>query len=194
MAAASEMQLDALPAVFRYTHAADLIGERQLRRAIAEGRVERLARGVYRKQGRIGDEDLLEVAQRAPRATLCLRTALVRHGLLDDITGEWDVAIPRGAWVPVTRVRVRWRHFDKATFDVGRALVKLDGGSEIGLYSAERSIVDAFRLRQLDGADMANEALRRWLRAGGQPASLLRVAESFPRTLTSLRRSLEVLL
>jgi hypothetical protein len=37
----------------------------------------------------------------------------------------------------------------------------------IGLYSAERTIVDVFRLRPNIGADVANEALERRLRERG---------------------------
>lgn len=32
-----------------------------------------------------------------------------------------------------------------------------------GLYDAERCILDAFRLRHLEGEEMAFKALRRWL-------------------------------
>ena len=187
-------RLQALPPVFGYEQAAKLIGERQLRRLISEGEVERLARGVYRKAGHLGDEELIEIAIRAPKATLCLRTALARHGLSDEIPQEWDVAIPRGAWTPVMEARVRWRHFDPVTFDIGRDRVDLDAGVKIGQYSAERSIIDAFRLRHREGADLAIEALRRWLRAGGQPSLLLRMASTFPRALPTIRQALEVLL
>jgi hypothetical protein len=65
---------------------------------------------------------------------------------------------------------------------------------KIGIYTAERSIIDAFRLRHLDGADLANEALKRWLRRGGQPSDLLRIAKAFPRALTPLRQTMEILL
>ena len=187
-------RLHALPPVFGYAQAAELIGERQLRRLISEGDVERLARGVYRKAGHLGDEELMEIATRAPKATLCLRTALARHALSDEIPGEWDVAIPRGAWTPVTEARVRWRHFDPDTFDIGRDQLDLHGVAEIGQYSAERSIVDAFRLRHREGADLAIEVLRRWLRSGGQPSVLLAMANSFPRALPPIRQALEVLL
>ena len=54
--------------------------------------------------------------------------------------------------------------------------------------------LDAFRLRHLEGADLANEALKRWLRRGGQPSELLALARSFPRALTALRDTLEILL
>lgn len=149
---------------------------------------------MYRKSGWLGDDDLIEIASKSPRATLCLRSALAKHDLIDDIPAVIDIAIPRGSWTPETRVPVRWRHFDPDTFEIGREQLDIGAGRSVGLYSAERSIIDAFRLRHLDGADMANEALKRWLRRGGQPATLLRTAKAFPRALTPLRQTLEVLL
>jgi hypothetical protein len=49
-------------------------------------------------------------------------------------------------------------------------------------------------MRHLDGADLANEALKRWLRRGGAPSELLSLAWSFPRTQTVLRGTLAILL
>jgi len=71
----------------------------------------------------------------------------------------------------------------------------LDMELSIGLYSPERTIVDAFRLRHELGADVANEALKRWLRRrGNAPAALLHVARSFPKAQTALRATMEILL
>ena len=62
-------------------------------------------------------------------------------------------------------------------------------------FRAERTIIDAFRLRYLIGADVANEALKRWLRIpGSQPADLLKMAAKFPKALPRLRSTLEILL
>ena len=186
--------LAGLPDTFRYSEALHSISERQLRLLIADGSIVAVSRGLYRKSEWIGDEDLIEIASKAPRATLAVRTALTRHDLIDDIPAEIDVAIPRGAWTPATRAPVRWRHFDPATFAVGRVQLDIDGGRTIGIYSAERSIIDAFRLRHVEGSDLANEALKRWLRRGGQPSDLLVMARAFPRVLTALRETLAILL
>lgn len=194
MASISGELIAELPDTFRYSEALEHISERQLRRLIAEGQITALSRGLYRKSDWLGDDDLIEIASKSPRATLCLRSALAKHDLIDDIPAVIDIAIPRGSWTPETRVPVRWRHFDPDTFEIGREQLDIGAGRSVGLYSAERSIIDAFRLRHLDGADMANEALKRWLRRGGQPATLLRTAEAFPRALTPLRQTLEVLL
>lgn len=194
MAGKTESSLDALPDTFRYSEALGWINERQLRRLIADGQIIHLARGLFRKSEWHGDEDLIEISLKAPRATICMRSALARHDLIDDIPAEIDIAIPRGAWTPQTTVAVRWRHFDPGTFDIGRDLLDIGADRRIGLYSAERSIIDAFRMRHLEGPDLANEALKQWLRRGGQPSTLLAAAGSFPRTLTTLRQTLEILL
>ena len=194
MAQASDKLLAGLPDTFRYSEALDLVSERQLRRMIDDGDIIAVSRGLYRKSDWLGDEDLIEIAARAPLATLCLRSALARHGLIDDIPAEIDIAVPRGSWTPATTAPVRWRHFDTDTFEIRRETLGIGAGRTMGMYSAERSIIDAFRMRHLEGRDLATEALKRWLRRGGQPSELLGMARSFPRVLTALRQTLEILL
>ena len=64
----------------------------------------------------------------------------------------------------------------------------------MGLYSAERSLIDAFRLRHQEGEELAVEALRRWLkRAGATPADLLAMARRFPKVEPSLLQALRIL-
>jgi hypothetical protein len=63
------------------------------------------------------------------------------------------------------------------------------------VYSAERTIVDAFRIAHLEGIDQATEALRRWARSSrSSPPELLRTAGHFPRTVVAIRQALQVLL
>jgi predicted transcriptional regulator of viral defense system len=183
-----------LPDAFRRSEALTRISERQLRRLVAEGHVLVVARDVYRKADWAGDDDLLEIASKARRGALCLRTALARHELIDDIPAEIDVALPRGSWLPHTTTPVRWHHFDPRTFTVGIEQTTIGDGVSISIYTADRSIVDAFRLRHLYGPDLAHTALKRRLRQGGQPAALLHLAQSFPRTLPVLQQTLEILL
>jgi predicted transcriptional regulator of viral defense system len=160
------------------------------------GELDVLGRGVYRRRGaELADDDLLELATRHPRATLCLTSALVRHGLSDAIPHAHDLALPRGTRAPVTRLPVRWHFFDVESFEVGRQTHALDAHTKIGLYSAERSIVDAFRMRSREGYEVGTEALKRWLRKkGAQPGKLLQLAATLPRGEPALRRALEVLL
>ena len=89
---------------------------------------------------------------------------------------------------------ITWHRFDTATFDVGRTDYALPGGRSIGLYSAERTIIDLFRLRYDWGSDLAIGALKRWLHAGGSPSILLGTARAFPKVRSALQNALEILL
>ncbi len=132
---------------------------------------------------------------RAPRATLCLTSALARHGLSDAIPARIDVALPRGQRHPRTQAPASWHAFAADTFDLGRDELRLTDEASIGLYDPPRCIVDAFRLRHLEGPETAIEALRRWLRRrGSQPATLLTMARAFPNAEPALRAAMEILL
>jgi hypothetical protein len=195
--AAMEPSLSQLPAMFSYAQARAVgLSKRELYRLRDQGVIEPLSRGLYQRvNAALTEVELRELAHRAPRGTLCLTTALSRHGLTDEIPGRLDVALPRRTRPPAVSVPVQWHYFEPTTFDVGRTLLPLDDGATIGLYSPERCIVDAFRLRATQGHELAHEALKRWLRQpGNQPAALLRLSKSFPRALTPIRTALEVLL
>ncbi|MGY3516335.1 type IV toxin-antitoxin system AbiEi family antitoxin domain-containing protein [Micromonospora sp. PTRAS2] len=186
-----------LPATFSYSEAlAAGVTEWRLYQLRDQGLIESLGRGLYRRRdAEATDLDLVETARRASAATLCLTTALARHGLTDEIPARIDVALPRGRHRPVTVAPVAWHWFDPATFQIGRTELPLDPETSIGLYSPERSIIDAVRLRHREGPDLVYAALRRWLRRrDASPASLLGMARNFPRAERPLREALEILL
>ena len=185
-----------LPATFTAAQAQQSgLTRRGLTSLQQDGAIERVGRGVYRRSDApLVDEDLLQIAVKAHQPTLCLVSALTRHGLTDQIPAKYDVAVPRGEWQPVLSASVRWHKFDRATFDVGRTEITVDPEYKIGLYDAPRSIIDAFRLRHTIGTDVSNEALRRWLRSGGRPAELLRYAKSFPHARPAILNALQILL
>jgi predicted transcriptional regulator of viral defense system len=172
------------------------ISDRRLYRLRDAGEVVALGGGVYRwADAPPADDDLVEIAERVPLATLCLETALARHGLIDAIPSAIDVAVPRGSTRPALRAPVRLHQFDRATFGLGRDLLDVGARRALGIYSAERSIVDVVRLRHREGSDMAWEALRHWLaQPGRSPAQLLEIARKLPKAEPALRHALEVLL
>ncbi len=172
------------------------VGDRRLYALRDSGEIFALGGGVYRwADAPPADSDLVEIAERVPHATLCLETALARHELIDAIPAAVDVAIPRGSTSPVLRAPCRIHQFEPRTFDLGREELEVGARRPIGLYSAERSLVDVVRLRHLEGGEVAWDALRRWLsRPGRSPAQLVELARQFPRAEPALRRALEVLL
>ena len=192
-----EDRLTEVGPVFRWSDAREAgLSDPVLYGLVEAGRVERLSHGLYRRADvEVVDLDLVIVAAAQPRATLCLTSALARHDLTDQIPTRIDLALPRGTRRPKLDSPVQWHHFAVATFDLGRDVIDLDAGFTIGLYSAERSIVDAYRLRHLEGDELGREALKTWLRRrGSQPSKLLELAGSFPKALGRLREDLRVLL
>ena len=192
----AEDPLELLPNVFTYTDAKSMgLSDRRLYALRDFGEIEQLGRGLFRQADDAADIDLLEIACRAPDATLCLATALARHNLSDDILAVIDIALPRGHRLPSVTAPTRSHRFDPATFEIGREQLVV-GDLTMGIYNEQRSICDAFRLRHLQGSDQAVEALRRWIRRRGtQPSTLLRMAKHFgPRAETPIRETLQVLL
>ena len=60
--------------------------------------IEQIGRGLYQWAGtEESGQNLLEIAYRTQRGTLCLSTALARHELTDVIPARIDIAIPRGS-------------------------------------------------------------------------------------------------
>lgn len=186
-----------LPVTFSYAQArAAGLSKYGLYRLRDAGVLEVLGRGLYRRtNGPPADVGLVAVAARVPAATVCLTSALARYGLCDAIPAATDIALPRGTRRPAVAAAVVWHAFDPDSFAVGRDVLDLDGTTPIGLYSPQRSIIDAFRTRGTEGHELAYEALRRWLRRpGSQPAQLVTLAGQFSRVSTPLRAALAVLL
>jgi predicted transcriptional regulator of viral defense system len=182
---------------FRYREAREAgLSDGRIYRLRDAGAILAVGGGVYRwADAPAADLDLVEISERAPRATLCLETALARHGLIDAIPAAIDIAIPRGNTRPVLRAPCRLHQFDPDTFDLGREGLDVGSRTPVGIYSAERSLVDIVRTRHLQGSDVAWEALRRWLRRPGRsPAQLIELAEHFAGAEPAIRRALEVLL
>jgi predicted transcriptional regulator of viral defense system len=178
---------------------ARLLGVRkdEVYKCLATGEIERSGVGVYYRPDRV-DPALVSwgaTTARHPKATLCLTSALVYHGLSDAIPANTDIALPRRTRLPAGFEYVTWHLFDTASFELGRIRAKSSLGMPLYVFSAERTIVDCFRMAYREGPDVAHTALKRWLRQNGNtPAKLLEMAASFPRTMTNIRHALEILL
>jgi hypothetical protein len=166
-----------------------------LYRSARAGRLDRIARGIYLPaEASAADWDQVEAATRRSDATICLTSALAYHELTDAIPAALDVAIPRGARTPASTGAIAWHQFDRATFEIGREQIAIPGSDQtIGIYSPERSIADAFRLRGEVGYGLARDALREWLHRGGKPARLIEIGAQLPRAKSAILQALDML-
>jgi predicted transcriptional regulator of viral defense system len=134
-----------------------------LYRLIGEGRLVRLARGLYRLSSaeESSNPDLSVVAVKAPDAVVCLISALAYHGLTTQIPRVVHLAVPRGKYAGL-RLRsppVKVYRFDPVTFEEGIEVHRIDG-VDLRVYGVARTLVDCFKYRNKIGLDVAMEALR----------------------------------
>ena len=133
-----------------------------LTRLVQAGKLERLARGMYGLPGASVSEhrSLAEVALRVPKGVVCLLSALRVHGIGTQAPFEVWIALPHRAAVPrLAQPQLRIvRMSDRALGD-GVQHIKVDG-VVVPVFSAAKTVVDAFRFRNKIGVDVAIEALR----------------------------------
>jgi predicted transcriptional regulator of viral defense system len=152
---------------------------RTVYRLRSTGVIEQVSRGVYR----LGTApvpphlDLLAVATRAAHAVVCLVSALAFHELTDEIPHEVAIAIRRGTTPPaIDHPPVRVFRFADFAYRLGIERHEIDG-VELKVYSAAKSIVDAFRFRNRIGEDVAIQALATGLRTRRiRPGTILELA------------------
>jgi predicted transcriptional regulator of viral defense system len=187
---------DRLPPTFTAELARELgVSRQSLRTLLSHEVIERIGRGIYRRlDADPADDDLIEIAVRAPQATLCLETVLCQHDLSDLIPSRLDVALPRGTRFPVVRVPVAWHAFDPATFHIGRELMQVDPVTSIGTYSPERCIVDTVRLQHQQGPEVAYQAIRRYLgHRGSRSSAVLDIARHWPGIEAQIQTIMEII-
>lgn len=152
---------------------------RQLRRLVASGAVEDLGGGLYRlaEIEPTEHETVAMVAAAAPRAVVCLMTALRVHGIGAESPHEVWIAIDHKARRPTrTPARVRIVRFSNAMLTYG-VVVRPMLGVPVSITSPARTVVDCFRYRNKLGLDTALEALRDALnRRLATPDEIMRAA------------------
>lgn len=162
-----------------------------------DGPLKAAGRGVmqFRDAGMGMLSGLAVVSARAPKATICLNSALAYWDLTDEIPDEIHIAVPRGTHRPsITEPPTKVHVFDAGSFEVDREQARTDADEPFWIYSAERSVVDAMRMSRWIGRDVALHALRRYMRRrSASPARLAELSRELGGT-AALRPALEALL
>lgn len=133
-----------------------------LTRLVAEGRIERVARGVYRlpDQPITENHGLAVVAAAVPNGVICLLSALQFHGIGTHLPSEVWIALDRRAWRPTLNfppLRIVRYTGEALTAGVETHLVE---GRAVRIYNVAKTLADCFKYRNKIGVDVALEALR----------------------------------
>ena len=129
------------------------------------GDVEQHGRGLFRlaDMAPLGQPDLVTVAKRIPNGVLCLISALAFHELTTQVPHRVQLALPVTARNPrLAHPPIQIYRFSKESFCAGIETHVIDGVS-VHVYSAEKSLADAFKYRNRIGTDVSIEALRTYL-------------------------------
>ena len=131
-------------------------------RAVAEGAVVRIGRGLYQLPDSEPDlySALIEIAKRAPKAVICLTSALSFHQLTDQLPRKIWIAVGAKDWAPkIDYPQIRVVRFREPYLTNGLEVHNIHG-VEVRVYSITKSIADAFRNPKLVDRSVAIEAMK----------------------------------
>lgn len=130
--------------------------------------LERLDRGLYRLADAkpLSNPDFVTVALKVPKGVICLISALAFHQMTTQIPHAIFLAIAANDQAPALRyppLRLFW--YSKTAFEDGAEAVDMDG-TEVRIYSPERTLADCFKYRNKIGIDVCIETLNLYRRRG----------------------------
>ncbi|MBN9142345.1 MULTISPECIES: type IV toxin-antitoxin system AbiEi family antitoxin domain-containing protein [unclassified Novosphingobium] len=138
------------------------ISAQTIARAVENGEIERISRGVYQKHGAEIEENqiLAEAAMRVPKGVIALVSALAFHGLTDQMPRRVWMAIGTSDWTPVQSYPpLRMVRFTQAYLRQGIEHHSI-AGVEVPIYAIPKTLADLFRNPRLVDRSVAVEGLR----------------------------------
>jgi len=152
----------AQPAVSTRELTAAGVPQRVLSRMAASGGLRRVGRGLYTGSDALpsAHQSVIEVTKQAPKAVVCLLSALEIHEVGVQAPFEVWIALPAGTHAPRnTGTALRVTRLSGAAFSEGIETMVIDG-APVRVYNLAKTITDCFKLRGKVGLDVALETLR----------------------------------
>ncbi len=165
-----------------------------LQMMVAEGKLERVNRGVYVATDSIQDE-MYSMQTKYPRLIYSHETALYLHGLSDRTPFEYSASVPSGYKV-VSSVAKRFKiyYIKQELHELGLETLESSHGNPIKVYNIERTICDLIRSRNRIDVQILNEALKRFVKLKSIDYSRHMAYAKKLRIVSILKKYLEVLL
>jgi len=138
------------------------ISAQTIARAVENGQIERISRGLYQKRGAEIEENqiLAEAVMRAPKGVIALVSALAFHELTDQMPRRIWMAIGASDWTPVQSYPpLRMVRFTEPYLRQGIEHHVI-AGVQVPIYSIPKTLADLFRNSKLVDRSVAVEGLR----------------------------------
>lgn len=165
-----------------------------LQMMVADGKLERVDRGIYVSTDAIEDE-MYSMQTKYPKLIYSHETALYLHGLSDRTPFEYSASVPSGYKVVGSMAeRFKIYYIKKELHELGVETVQSSHGNPIKTYNIERTICDLIRSRNRIDVQILNEALKRFVKLKSADLSMLMDYAKKLRIDVVLKNYLEVLL
>jgi len=165
-----------------------------LQMMVADGKLERVDRGIYVSTDAIEDE-MYSMQTKYPKLIYSHETALYLHGLSDRTPFEYSASVPSGYKVVGSMAeRFKIYYIKKELHELGVETVQSSHGNPIKTYNIERTICDLIRSRNRIDVQILNEALKRFVKLKSADLSMLMDYAKKLRIDAVLKNYLEVLL
>ena len=165
-----------------------------LQMMVADGKLERVDRGIYVSTDAIEDE-MYSMQTKYPKLIYSHETALYLHGLSDRTPFEYSASVPSGYKVVGSMAeRFKIYYIKKELHELGVETVQSSHGNPIKTYNIERTTCDLIRSRNRIDVQILNEALKRFVKLKSADLSMLMDYAKKLRIDAVLKNYLEVLL
>ena len=138
------------------------ISPQTIARAVEEGELERISRGLYKHHDAPIEEHqiLAEAATRVPKGVIALTSALAFHGLTDQMPRRVWIAIGTSDWSPVQsypQLRIVRLTAPYLRHGIEHHVI---AGVSVPIYSVPKTLADVFRNPKLVHRSVAVQGLR----------------------------------
>jgi predicted transcriptional regulator of viral defense system len=133
-----------------------------LSRLVSGGKLERIARGLYRvtEEPTTESHGLVVACTAVPQGVICLLSALQFHGIGTQLPSQVWIAIDRRAHQPSLKYPpLRVVRYTGAALSEGVESHRREGRT-VRVYGVAKTLADCFKYRNKIGLDVALEALR----------------------------------
>jgi predicted transcriptional regulator of viral defense system len=127
-----------------------------------DGLIEKTSRGLYMLKNSAAPKHsaFIEIAKKAPKAVICLASALSYYEITSQIPHEVWLALPKGAWKPkISYPPLNITFLSPETYHYGIEEYEISG-NRVKIYSIAKTVADCFKFRNKIGLDVAIEALK----------------------------------
>lgn len=133
-----------------------------LRMRVKEGKIKKIGHGLYQQTSFPVSQnpDLVTAVLQAPKAVVCLISALSFHEATNEIPHSVDLAIPQGSRAnKINYPPVKFHRLSSAAWKAGIEEHKMSG-HVVKIYSLAKTVADCFKFRNKIGMDVARSALK----------------------------------